>query len=245
MSKICIISLGWLGLALYKELELQRVDVIGSYATTPKGLKGEFQFDINSSSIPEAIKNSDIIVLSLPPSSIKDEEIFIHFLKLMTKAHLIFISSTSVYGEQGVVDENTGPKPETKNGKRLLKWEEFIIKNFKKYHIIRSAGQYGPNRHPANYLSGKVDIKGENSPVNLISQFDLINIIKQALVLPDSLVINAVNTNHPAKADFYTHVCNERNLAPPQFINKENKTKVVKTIHSQFTVNTSLYKGIL
>lgn len=245
MGNICIISLGWLGLALHQKLTHQGFDVVGSFLNSPKNVKGEFQFDINSRVIPEVIKESELIILCLPPSCIKDEAIFIDFLTLISTKHLIFISSTSVYGDQGIVDETTTPTPENQNGKRLLKWEKLIIKSFKKYHIIRSAGQYGQNRHPANFLSGKVGVTGKDSPVNLISQFDLIKITAETLNLSESLIINAVNTDHPTKVEFYTKICNQRNLKPPIFISEGQKSKTVKTIHSQFTVRTSLYKGNL
>ena len=241
---MAIVSLGWLGLELYHTLSHHEYNITGSYFNQKKNIKNEFHFDINSNQIPTEILAADIIVLCIPPSTIDNEKNLFNFLTSVVTKQLIFISSTSVYGNQGQVDETTTPIPESQNGKKLVRWESFISENFKHYQIIRSAGQYGGNRHPGYYLSGKKDIQGESNPINLISREDLADIFSKAINLKDSMVINAVNTHHPLKKEFYTSFCEVNNQPLPHFKDdKETKYKIVKTIHPNFIIDSPLIKS--
>ncbi|MDO1499384.1 hypothetical protein Q2T40_03905 [Winogradskyella maritima] len=68
---------------------------------------------------------------------------------------IVFVSSTSVYGEiHGEVDEDTPPNPSTESGKQLTEAEKIFkdVKNFETT-IIRFGGLIGPDRHPVTMLS--------------------------------------------------------------------------------------------
>jgi len=245
MQKVTIISLGWLGVATYKHLEHLGFKVSGSYNSKSKDLAGEFKFDINKEYQNSFISDSDIIILNIPPSKITNDDNFLKLIKENVAKKIIFISSTSVYGMQGSVNELTEPLPLTKSGIRLLEWENYILKNVPSYQIIRSAGQIGPNRHPAYSLSGRKDITGGNQYINLISQKDLLDIITKSINSDKSRIINASNTNHPIKKVYYTQYCKDINLPLPTF-NEENviEYKKINTIHKEFEINTTLTKGL-
>jgi hypothetical protein len=241
MRSISIISLGWLGLALYKKIKKTNDQLQGSYCNSPKDVDHQFKFDINKDDTPLEVIDSDIIILCIPPSKIIDEKQFLLFLDSISNKKIIFISSTSVYGDQGEVDELTRPKPKKRNGKRLLAWEGLIKSKFAQFQIIRSAGQYGPNRHPGAFLSGKKDIAGRNHQVNLISQEDLISIILLSIDSKVNKVVNAVNSTHPTKHNYYVDYCLQRNLIAPNFTQEDQTlNKVVRTIHSEYTVTSKL-----
>jgi hypothetical protein len=244
-DKITIIALGWLGKALFSTLENKRSNVSGSYRHNSKGCKDEFKYDFLNSIIPKQILDSNVVIFNLPPSKMGDFNNFTRFIDTIREKEIIFISSTSVYGIQGTVDEETAPVPVKANGKFLLKCEKYIIKNVKRYKIIRPSGLYGEGRHPARYLSGKRGVKGQNLPINLVSREDLVNLIINAMEYPESLIINASNKNHPTKKKFYTLVCKENSLPIPTFeIINESQNKIITTKYSYFEINTSLDKGL-
>lgn len=245
IERSTIIALGWLGKALYLILQDQGKLVSGSYCHNPKGLKNEFHYNVVQPNLPTQVLQSNLIILNLTPSSFLDFETFSNFIDKIKDKKIIFISSTSVYGMQGIVDEETIPLPESENGKFLLRCEQYIINNVKNYKIIRPAGLYGKNRHPAKFLSGRKELKGQNLPINLVSRKDLIKIIITVMEISDSLIINAVNKEHPAKKDFYESVCKKNNLPLPHFKNiDETQHKIITTKYSQFEISHSLEKEI-
>jgi nucleoside-diphosphate-sugar epimerase len=241
MEKVTIISLGWLGLALYQRLETLGYEASGSYNTFTKNVKNEFKFDINKDTQNKYIIESDVIIINLPPSKIENNENFLNIIREYANKKIVFISSTSVYGMQGDVDENTLPTPETSNGSRLLAWEKFIQEHVSNFQIIRSAGQFGAGRHPANFLSGKENISGGNKCVNMISQEDLLEIITKSLKSERSQVINATNTSHPTKKEYYTQCCKAMGLPVPSFVDDEtNDYKKINTIYKEYDINSTL-----
>lgn len=244
MKNLTIISLGWLGMKLYNELSnSDTYSVTGSYNLSKKEIENEYHFDINfDSELPSKIQDADIIFFNLPPSKIDSPEIMKKFLNKIQDKELIFISSTSVYGQEGTFDENDLPVPTTKNGKFLLDIEEYIVSNFKNFNIIRPGGLYGENRHPARYLSGKDVSYSYKEVVNLISDNDLLKIIKQSMKV-NRKTINAVNSNHPSKRECYTKSAEVLGINPPNFSDKEDSIRrIINTRHEDFKVTTPLYE---
>ena len=103
----------------------------------------------------ELLNTSNIILNSIPP--INEKDILAEKLKgIVKKQNSIkwygYLSSTSVYGDQGGkwVTEDTIPKPKTKRGIARLKAEKQNMSLLKEYnlpvHIFRLPGIYGPGR---------------------------------------------------------------------------------------------------
>ena len=134
--------------------------------------------------------------------------------------HLIFISSTSVYGrDQGEVDETDLPAPDTETGRQLERAESILLQNpSRKTQVVRPGGLLGPDRHPVFSLSGNTYSSGGQDRVNLIRLEDLLNIL-QALILNDwdSGIFNAVYPEHPSKRDFYIQEATHFGIAPPTY----------------------------
>lgn len=241
MKSIAIISLGWLGKQLYFDLQPLFERVCGAYLNFPKGLENEFQYDFTKEVLPREIKSSSTIILNLPPSQIKNPTHLKRFLENVGEKRVIFISSTSVYGDQGEVNEDSLPLPLNQRGKLMLNFESIVKEKCENYLIIRSAGQFGKGRHPGISLSGKRDLKGGEQPINMVSRDDLISLILKSIDDMDRKVINAVNTNHPKKREFYTEYCLEQSLEVPHFRNEEVKeSKIVSTIYKDYEINSKL-----
>lgn len=241
MKNICIISLGRLGQELYSILENKGFHCSGSYHSTPKGFSREFQYDFPKDKIPKQINDADIIIFNLTPSSIESAEAFKNFITPLKDKIFILISSTSVYGDQGLVNEYTIPIAETNNGKLLIKCEQLVKKLFTKFSIIRPAGIYSKDSHPGKFLSARENIKGALHPVNLISLRELTQNIVKIIIDEDNIILNCVNTHHPPKQFYYTEYCRNNSIALPNYdLTDTSKGKTVSTVHKKYEVNSAL-----
>ncbi len=229
---------GWLGLPLAKSLILDGFKVHGSTTSEEKlkVLKKEgivpflisFSEDTIKGDISDFLKDVELLIINIPPklrgankqSYVKKIELLYGQLKKSTINKIIFISSTSVYGDiVGRVTEETIPKPVTESGKQLLAAEQlFSQDNDLKTTIIRFGGLIGPNRHPITMLSGRKKLSNGNAVVNLIHLDDCIRIIHA--VFKNSWwneLINGVHPNHPTKRKYYTAEATKRNLQAPDY----------------------------
>jgi nucleoside-diphosphate-sugar epimerase len=231
--KISIIGLGWFGLALGKELKKSHT-VCGTTRTLEKMKKIQpFVPDTYVLSEGEKLNphllNSDAFIINIPPS--KDQLNWFQSWGLPSDKHIIFISSTSVYGQNQIdVDEDTFPIPDSENGHILFAEEEWM-KSFPFYTIIRFGGLIGPDRHPGRYLAGKENLAGGNWPVNLIHQEDTVAFTQ--LVLEKKIigeVFNLVHPFHPSRKDYYQQYCRDNNLIPPQFSDSYGIGKKVSSL---------------
>jgi len=228
--KISIIGLGWFGSALATDL-IEKYKISGTTRTPDKvtlfkskNIDAELLLPPDSPS--SQLLNSDIIILNIPPFLGQLE--WFKSWHWNNASHLIFISSTSVYGDEGItVDENTHPFPNTENGKILIE-EENWIKTFSKHTIIRFGGLLGNNRHPGKFLSGRKNLTGGQTPVNLIHLDDTIGFTK--LVIEKKLfgeTFNLVHPNHPTRSEYYEKYCHENHLPLPEFDSSGAKGKIV------------------
>ena len=195
------------------------------------------------------LENSKILIIDIPPKLRGSEkENFVLKIKNIipdieksTVENVIFISSTSVYGENNLlVTEETALNPDTESGKQLMETEQLLQSNTNfKTTILRFGGLIGEDRHPVHFLAGRTHIENPNAPINLIHQEDCIGII---MAIIDQIqikcwnrneVFNAVTPFHPSRKEYYTQKAIELNLALPEF-NLENST-FGKTILSNKT----------
>jgi nucleoside-diphosphate-sugar epimerase len=238
--KIGIIGTGWLGSQLRQVLLKQGHHVLGTYYSQQKKTEDVF-FDINQDQIPEILLEQDLLIFNLTPSSIKNLNSLENYLKpLKTKRHLL-ISSTGVFSQQGQVDEDTPPKIETQRAQKILDIENLFLKYSPETKILRSGGQYGPNRHPAKSLSRSQRQVNGLEPVNMISGDDLVSLIIKLMENNERSLVHGVNIHHPLKKDYYSEYCLKHQLALPSFNLTEGQYKVVDTKYNEFKVKSSLY----
>jgi len=176
---------GWLGLPLAESLIVAGHKIHGS-TTSEEKIKtledsGIVPFIISllensiEGNILDFLKDVNIVIVNVPPKLRKENSE--NYIKKMQRLHqaiktagvqkLIFVSSTSVYGDiEGEVSENTEPQPTTESGRQLLASEN-IFKEDKDLQttIIRFGGLIGEKRHPINMLSGRKDLPNGNHPI--------------------------------------------------------------------------------
>ena len=238
MKSISIVSLGWLGSQLYHELSNRGFITYGTYHNSKKDLKNELYLDFHTGRMPNELLESDILIFNLTPSTIQSLIKFELFFKEY-KNKIIFVSSTSVYGQNGILTESDVPIPRTKNGQLLRECELYLLKR-RNSIIIRPAGLYDSKKHPGSFLSGKSNIVSPNSPVNLISIEDLTSIILLSVEDSDKKIINAVNSHHPERKKYYTDFCLQKKLPLPFFSDEIKNNKTIETQYDKYKIDTPL-----
>lgn len=229
---------GWLGFPLAQSLIKEGYTVYGTttsqdklaflekagivsflIAVSEEGIKGP---------IAELLGNVNTLIINIPPklrgsnaeNYVQKMEHVQKALKYSNVQKIVFVSSTSVYGDgQGSVTAVTVPKPTTESGKQLLSSEKLFrhIPNVETT-IIRFGGLIGKDRHPITMLSGKKGLQNGNHPVNLIHLNDCISIISS--VIKQNWwgeIFNAVNPFHPPKKEYYSQEAVKRGLEIPEY----------------------------
>tara|TARA_R110002049_G_scaffold305515_1_gene502337 strand:+ start:113024 stop:113791 length:768 start_codon:yes stop_codon:yes gene_type:complete len=207
-------------------------------------------------SIANFLSKTTILIVNVPPKLRgNNAENYLQKIKLLHQAvknsdvkKIIFVSSTSVYGDnRGEVTETTIPRPVTDSGKQLLACEDLFRSDQEvQTTIIRFGGLIGDDRHPVNFLSGKKGLSNGSAPINLIHQVDCIRIIKS--IVKEAWwneLFNAVYPYHPSKKDYYTQACLKRNLPIPDYMNDTSQfEKCVRSYRlitvKGFRFNTSI-----
>ncbi|MDX6180868.1 SDR family oxidoreductase [Flavobacterium sp. Fl-77] len=259
MSQISILGCGWLGLPLAKRLIQEGYSVKGSTTSENKLSVLEnagihpFLVALESESVSGAIEDflaqSEILIIDIPPklrgsnvdSTTTEKKIFVEkiknlisFIEQSSVKKVLFVSSSSVYGnENSVITEETNANPETESGKQLLLAESLLQQNQDfQTTILRFGGLIGEDRHPVKFLAGKENLENPDAPVNLIHQNDCIRVIQEIIYQSKwNEVFNAVAPFHPTREEYYTQKAKEQNLILPKF--SAEKTNIKKVISSE------------
>lgn len=270
MTQISILGCGWLGLPLAKALLTNGFSVKGS--TTSEGkLSGltalgidPFLVALDSKRITGAIEDfldgSETLVIDIPPQlrgktsdpSIVEEKVFVEKIKTLipyieksTVKNVLFVSSTSVYGEvDTTITEETIAKPDTESGKQLLEAETLLQGNSNfKTTILRFGGLIGEDRNPIHFLAGKENLNNPKAPINFIHQEDCIGIILKIITKHSwNETYNGVSPFHPTRETYYTQKAIELALSLPRF--DYSKPSIGKLILSDKLENSLGYTFI-
>lgn len=261
-TKISILGCGWLGFPLAQKLIETGFEVKGSTTSENKlaVLKSNkiepFIIHLEENKVignlSEFLYDSEILIIDIPPGlrKIKEtssEKTFVNKIKTLlpfiensTIEKVIFISSTSVYGDSDsipTVTEESILHPDTESGKQLIEVEN-VLRNNSNFQttIIRFGGLIGEDRNAIKMLTGKTNIANPQAPINLIHQVDCIGIISEMLkpIQHDKVwneTFNAVAPNHPKRKTYYTQKAITLNLPQPEF--SENEPSIGKIVSSE------------
>lgn len=260
MTQISILGCGWLGLPLAKALLENGFLVKGSTTSVGKlsilknsGIQA-FQIELSETKIQGEVdsflENSKILIIDVPPklrgsstdpstalrmTFVEKIKNVIPFIEKSTVENVLFISSTSVYGDTSTslsVTEETELNPDTESGRQLVQTEQLLQSNSNfKTTILRFGGLIGEDRHPIKFLAGRKNIENPNAPINLIHQEDCVGIIQKIIELNSwNETFNAVTPFHPSRKEYYTQKAINLALDLPEF-NAENSS-FGKTISS-------------
>ena len=251
MQTVSILGCGWLGKPLAISLLKKGFNLKGSTTTLSKiedlkDLKIQpFIVNISLDDNIEDFLNSEILIIAITS---KDIEAFTRLISKIENSNIkkvIFISSTSVFGNLNKVMTEEDEVLETP----LSKIEKLFRNNINfKTTIIRFAGLFGGERHPANWFLKGRKIPQPNGFVNMIHQEDCINIIEE-IIQQDCFgeVFNACSNHHPTRKEFYTKAKLSKSFDVPKFVeNKELQWKIISSEKVQKVLNyTFVYDDLL
>ncbi len=280
-KKISILGCGWLGLPLAKSLLSKGYEVKGS--TTSKSklevLKNAgispFQIQLEEhqiiGKIEDFLKETDVLVIDIPPglrkaisptlemTFVNKVKTLIPFIEKSGIQKVIFVSSTSVYGDGFPIvelTESTQPNPDTESGKQLAITETLLQSNpHFKTTVIRFGGLLGDDRHPVKFLAGRMNVENPNAPVNMIQREDCIGIIEEILKHSETSeqhdnwewnqTFNAVAPQHPTRKAYYHKKAEILNLPLPTFAeDSESKGKIISSKKVETILGYSFQKEI-
>lgn len=258
MKQISILGCGWLGLPLAKKLIKKGNLVKGSTTSENKlsilkdaginpflvilsEVEGILKNGDSSKNITDFLAESEILIIDIPPklrtvssdsnkAFVQKIEKLIPFIEKSSISKVIFVSSTSVYGDENeFITEETTLNPDTESGKQLVLAEAILQKNQNfETTILRFGGLIGENRHPVKFLAGKENLENPDAPINLIHQNDCIAIIEEIINQSKwNEVFNAAAPFHPTREDYYTQKAKEQNLILPKFSSEKSNIKKV------------------
>lgn len=261
MQQISILGCGWLGFSLAISLQRKGFSIKGSTTSNDKipFLKNEkidpYLISLTENTvvgnIDSFLEGSQTLLINVPPG-MKGQNAFpfskkiqalIPLIEKSSIKQLLFVSSTSVFNDfQGQVNEDTLPQPDTDSGKELLKTEQLLLKNDSfETTIVRFGGLIGEDRHPVNFLAGRVNLSGGEAPVNLIHRADCMGII-EAIIENQfwGKILHGVSPQHPSKKVYYTEKALQKNLIPPDF--KLEEARNDKCVSSRYLSNELKYR---
>ena len=257
-----MLGCGWLGLPLAISLLEKAYSVRGTTTSENKldslNKLGITPFHIRLGAkniegpISEFLPGLDILIINVPPglrgnpsSSYIDKMVLLHrAVAIAGIKQLVFVSSTSVYGNQeGEVTEETEVMPATESGRQLVQSENLFFKDPDiQTTIVRFGGLIGPDRHPVNHLSGRKNLTNGDDAVNLIHLDDCIHMII-SVIENDwwKEIFNGVYPEHPSKAEYYTTISRKKGLEPPVYKGQGGPIKGKIIISKNFLIKGAVF----
>lgn len=235
-NTISIIGCGWFGLPLAIRAIQAGFKVKGSTTRKEKlselalaGIDPYIMVLPAMTSFPETLVQSDLLVINLPPGRrnpnvLRDYPLAIKLIidaakKQMTGRKIIFISSTSVYGENHeFIDESTPVMPQTDSGKAVVFAEQLVADSGMNTIILRFGGLAGPGRHPGRFLAGRKELDSGDQAINFLHLDDAIAVVSGFLNgKGGNELYNVVAPEHPVKKKFYRKMAEMLGQEPPGF----------------------------
>lgn len=252
MKRISILGSGWLGLPLAVELNQLGYPIKASSRSEARlsqikqAAISAHTYDIEADQNDVSFLQADILIINITSKNVDSFKNLIAFIEGSSIKKVLFISSTSVYGDS--LDPNSAAIIESDHD-ALVSCPLLTIENLfrESSHfdtsIIRFSGLIGYQRHPGRFFSqpqedGSVKckpIKNPEASVNMIHRDDCIGIIK-ALLEKDSWgeIFNGCSSHHPTRREFYTYAIKDYSGIENIEMNFiENENKIDKVISNE------------
>ena len=244
--EISILGCGWLGKPLARALVAGGHRVKGSSrsARTREELNESgveaYPLDLTPTLSGDGLSDffqSELLILTVPPGRRRERVVDFYATAIgeVPRAarsgavrHIIYTSSTGVYGEAtGRVTETTPPAPSRDSSRAVLVAEELLRQASDiDSTILRLAGLAGPDRQPGRWLAGKRDLSNGDAPVNLVHRDDVIAAIL-AVIEQEAWgkTYNVCAAGHPTRAEYYRQAAIDLELDPPTFLSGGREDK--------------------
>lgn len=173
----------------------------------------------NISSNIQPFLKSKILIINIPLKNMNGFKNLLHYIEKSEIEKLLFVSSTSVYGEENKTIYES-------SGNELTSHPLFKIENMFKdsgaavVTIVRFGGLIGNKRHPGRFFVSGRKVKNPDSFVNLIHLDDCIAIIRQIIEKEVwGEVFNCCADTHLTKREYYSKAAESIGVKIPKFEN--------------------------
>lgn len=218
--KVLVIGCGFLGLNAAVYLRQKGHFVTGSTRSENKLLDLKKVLDraiLFTPHDPEFWKNQDAVLFCVAPDhSHQYEETYLKNAELLLKAHpkhLIYTSSTSVYGEhEGKEVTEESPLYPANSQTKILQQTENTLLKLPQTCIFRLGELIGKGRTLESRLKNTKTFSGTGNSITNFSQLsDVIRAIHFALEKPLFGIYNLCSDLHMTRRDLYNQIC--KNIA--------------------------------
>ncbi|MEC9260578.1 MAG: SDR family oxidoreductase [Pseudomonadota bacterium] len=247
-NKLILCGCGWLGGYLASHFRSQMT----IYGTTRSEEKARALSQQGIQAIPYslgdnpqdllAVAPDSTFVLNIPPGRRNTDlsqftsamqELISALYNQAPPKQLIFISTTSVYGDQeGDITTSTAPAPNTASGEAHVEIEQWLQNTAPDSgYILRLAGLTGPDRHPVKTLAGRT-LSGATQVVNLVHVDDVVKVIEALLVQkPANKLWHLCSDEHPMRGDYYPQMAKRLGLPAVEFSDQLTSASVPSGKH--------------
>ena len=277
MNKISILGCGWLGSKIASYL-IGKGNLVNGSTTKPRNdnffernnIRSyiiNIQETLEASHIDAGFFNCDVLILSLTPSRRESDEGFfvnqvqvcVSLAKQFNVKQVIFISSTSIYGDAAQIATEESELNPTLTSGISLKEAENILRYTTEFNttILRLGGLIGYDRNPVETVQKQKTTGSLYVPVNLVHADDVVLIIEKIIEKNNyNETFNAVADKHPLRIQYYEKAYELTGIAPKPFDGNQNlgfkiidNTKIKRTLNYEFRLNNPLdiytYKTLL
>jgi nucleoside-diphosphate-sugar epimerase len=234
MRTVSVLGCGWLGAPLATSFLKEGFSVKGSTTSEEKieilealGIETHL-INISESKKFDSFLETDILVILITAKDIEGFKKLITQIQNSVVQKVVFISSTSVYGNLNkvITEEDTVFKNPLTTIENLFRENIFFDTT-----IIRFGGLFGDDRHPGNWFTNNRKISQPEGFVNMIHREDCIEIIHEIIDQNCwNSTFNACAHHHPTRKDFYTNAKLSKGFEIPEF--EENEEYTWKIISS-------------
>lgn len=214
-----IVGCGYVGMALahhWQGYDLTVTTTTGSRLAELEAVGKPFIVDTqDEKKMRELLADADRVVVTVAPKE-RNYEVYPQTARTICKtmpkrAHLVYTSSTSVYGDcQGEWVNEDSP---LKGNPQLVEAEE-LYQQLPHVTILRLSGIYGPNRELENYGRRIAGSEQVDSFCNWISIDDIVKAIDFVFEENIEGIYNLCVDEHPKRSELYNPMIEKMGLDP-------------------------------
>lgn len=186
-------------------------------------------------------QHADTWVCLLPPSAVADYtgclKSWLQLAQTFGVKHLVFTSSTAVYGNRtGICNEHTPSDSTNPRAQRLYAAEQLLLSSdIPHIDILRLGGLYSGSRNPLTALLQRGIVPDADAPANMLHQDRAVAALRRAVCTPNGRRIrNLVEMPQPTKRVFYMAEARKLGLPVPHFSDSITEGKTVVTAYDDF-----------
>ncbi|GAC1601038.1 MAG: SDR family oxidoreductase [Hymenobacter sp.] len=232
-SEVSVLGAGWLGLPLAQYLRAQGYPVKAARTTAPGmaeleslGLEA-FQVALAANTaLPDGpFWHSPTLVVTIPPQRGRTEaEQLAQYGQLVRRLrdsgvrHVLYISSTSVYGEHNQMATEADPVAPVRAGGHIVYQLEQLLRGESAFQttVLRFGGLIGYDRLPYSGTAILGRNRALDSPMNVIHRDDCVRICYEIVRQQAwGQVFNACADEHPIRREYYAVAARARGFALP------------------------------